>query len=69
VRPRSTWRRTPGTTPGQFRLRAAPINGMPGFVVAEPGGGVQTIALEIANGKIAAIYLVRNPDKLRGIVF
>jgi RNA polymerase sigma-70 factor (ECF subfamily) len=55
--------------PGQFRLRAAPINGMPGFVVAEPGGGVQTIALEIANGKIAAIYLVRNPDKLRGIVF
>jgi RNA polymerase sigma-70 factor (ECF subfamily) len=55
--------------PGQFRLRAAPINGMPGFVVAGPGGGVQTIALEIADGKISAIYLVRNPDKLRGIVF
>ena len=53
--------------PGEFRLRAAPINGMPGFVVAEPGGGVQTIALDIENGKISAIYLVRNPDKLRGV--
>jgi RNA polymerase sigma-70 factor (ECF subfamily) len=56
-------------TSGKFRLRAAPINGMPGLIVAEPDGGVQTIALEIANGKIAAIYLVRNPDKLRGIAF
>jgi RNA polymerase sigma-70 factor (ECF subfamily) len=56
-------------TPGEFRLRAAPINGMPGFIVAEPGGGVQTIALDIAEGKIAAIYLVRNPDKLRGVAF
>ena len=55
--------------PGEFRLRAAPINGMPGFVVAEPGGGVQTIALDIENGKISAIYLVRNPDKLRGVAF
>ena len=55
--------------PGEFRLRAAPINGMPGFVVAEPGGGVQTIALDIENGKISAIYLVRNPDKLRGVTF
>jgi RNA polymerase sigma-70 factor (ECF subfamily) len=55
--------------PGEFRLRAAPINGMPGFVVAEPGGGVQTIALDIENGKISAIYLVRNPDKLRRVAF
>jgi RNA polymerase sigma-70 factor (ECF subfamily) len=53
--------------PGGFRLRATPIKGMPGFVVAEPGGGVQTIALDIENGKISAIYLVRNPDKLRGV--
>jgi RNA polymerase sigma-70 factor (ECF subfamily) len=52
---------------GQFRLRPAPINGMPGFVVAEPGGGVQTIAIEVADGKIAAIYVVRNPDKLRNV--
>jgi RNA polymerase sigma-70 factor (ECF subfamily) len=57
------------SAPGEYRLRAAPINGMPGFIVAEPGGGVQTIALDIAEGKIAAIYLVRNPDKLRGVAF
>jgi len=54
---------------GEFRLRPASINGMPGFVLAEPGGGVQTIALDIADGKITAIYLVRNPDKLRGVAF
>jgi RNA polymerase sigma-70 factor, ECF subfamily len=52
---------------GQFQLGPAPINGMHGFVAAEPGGGVQTIAIEVANGKIAAIYVVRNPDKLRSV--
>lgn len=57
------------TPPGAFRLRPASINGMPGFVVGEPDGRVQTIALDIANGKIATIYLVSNPDKLRGIAF
>ena len=42
---------------------------MPGFIVAEADGGVQTISLDIADGKIAAIYVVRNPDKLRGVAF
>jgi RNA polymerase sigma-70 factor (ECF subfamily) len=54
---------------GEFCLRPASINGAPGFVLAEPGGGVQTIAFDFADGKITAIYLVRNPDKLRGVVF
>ena len=31
----------------------------------EGDGELQTTALEIADGKIAAIYVVRNPDKLR----
>jgi RNA polymerase sigma-70 factor (ECF subfamily) len=57
------------TSLGGFRYRAATINGAPGFIVAEPDGGVQTIGLDIAEGKITAIYLVRNPDKLRGVAF
>ncbi|HEY6991499.1 MAG TPA: sigma-70 family RNA polymerase sigma factor [Bryobacteraceae bacterium] len=40
------------------------INGLPGFVTIEQGI-LQTTALEIENGKIAAIYVVRNPDKLQ----
>lgn len=41
------------------------INGAPGFVTVEPGNIVQTTAFQIRNGKIAAIWIVRNPDKLR----
>ena len=55
--------------PGLFRFREATINGMPGFVIAEPSGAVQTVALDIDGGKIAAIYVMRNPDKLHGISF
>lgn len=41
------------------------INGLPGFVTIEQNGILQTTALQIGNGKIAAIYVVRNPDKLK----
>jgi RNA polymerase sigma-70 factor, ECF subfamily len=41
------------------------VNGLPGFVTMEQDGALQTTALEIADGRIAAIYVMRNPDKLR----
>ena len=37
----------------------------PGFITLEADGELQTTALEIEDGKVAAIYVVRNPDKLR----
>ena len=40
------------------------INGLPGFVTLEPGEVLQTTALEIEDGRITAIYVVRNPEKL-----
>lgn len=46
-------------------IRTGLINGLPGFVTREADGELQTTALEIKEGKIAAIYVVRNPDKLR----
>lgn len=46
-------------------LRYGLINGLPGFVTMEADGVPQTTAFEIADGKIAAIYVMRNPDKLR----
>ncbi|MBN3789869.1 sigma-70 family RNA polymerase sigma factor [Burkholderia sp. Ac-20353] len=50
---------------GSTLVRAGFVNGLPGFVTLEADGELQTTALEIEDGKIAAIYVVRNPDKLR----
>ena len=41
------------------------INGLPGFITIERGDILQTTALEIDDGRVVAIYVVRNPDKLR----
>jgi RNA polymerase sigma-70 factor (ECF subfamily) len=50
---------------GSTLLRTCRINGLPGFVTREADGEVQTTALDIEDGKIRAIYVMRNPDKLR----
>jgi RNA polymerase sigma-70 factor, ECF subfamily len=50
----------PGTLVG-YRM----INGLPGFVTREADGLLQTTALLVEDGRIAGIYVVRNPDKLR----
>jgi RNA polymerase sigma-70 factor, ECF subfamily len=46
-------------------LRYGLINGLPGFVTVEQDGILQTTALQIEDGKISAIYVTRNPDKVR----
>lgn len=48
-------------------LRTAQIDGLPGYISVDRGI-VQTTALEIRDGKITAIYIVRNPDKLQHLV-
>jgi RNA polymerase sigma-70 factor (ECF subfamily) len=48
-------------------LRPVLIDGLPGFVSIDRGRVLQTTALDVRDGKIAAIYIVRNPDKLRHI--
>jgi RNA polymerase sigma-70 factor (ECF subfamily) len=45
-------------------VRPARINGMPGFIIIDGEGEVETLALDIRDRRIAALYLVRNPDKL-----
>ncbi len=57
-RPGAWWR-------DDFRPRFAMINGLPGIVVEALEGTVQTSAFEIEDGVIRALYVVRNPDKLR----
>ncbi|SPK02027.1 RNA polymerase sigma factor [Methylorubrum extorquens DM4] len=48
-------------------LRTAIIDGLPGYVSSDRGGVLQATALDVRNGRIAAIYMVRNPDKLRHV--
>lgn len=43
------------------------INTLPGFVTLEADGLPQTTALEIRNGRISVIYVMRNPEKLAGV--
>ena len=40
------------------------IDGLPGYVSRDRGGVFQTTALDICDGRIAAIYITRNPEKL-----
>src|SRR4051812_42403698 len=56
-----------------WRLEPARINGLPGYVVFDDANGelVQTVALAPSAtepGRIGALYIQRNPDKLRGVL-
>jgi len=46
------------------RAEPATLNGLPGFVF-QTAEGTETMAVEVANGAIVAVYQVRNPDKVR----
>jgi RNA polymerase sigma-70 factor (ECF subfamily) len=50
---------------GSNLVRFGFVNGLPGFITREADGEFTTTALDIEDGKIAAIYVVRNPDKLK----
>ena len=57
----------------RWRLEPARINGLPGCLVFDEASGqlVQTVALAPSAsepGRIGALYIQRNPDKLRGLV-
>lgn len=57
------WRDLP-----QIRFAFAEINGLAGIIFYEGEKPLQTMALEpAADGSIAAIYVMRNPDKLRHV--
>jgi RNA polymerase sigma-70 factor (ECF subfamily) len=49
----------------EMTVRFDMINGLPGLILSGPDGLVQTNAFEIESDVVRAIYVVRNPDKLR----
>jgi RNA polymerase sigma-70 factor (ECF subfamily) len=50
--------------PDDTVARLARINGAPGIVFSHDGVVFQTMGLEIVDGRIAAVYTMRNPEKL-----
>jgi RNA polymerase sigma-70 factor (ECF subfamily) len=48
-------------------IEVVSVNGMPGYVTLEVDGTLQTTALQIEDGRITAIYITRNPEKLRHV--
>ncbi len=53
-----------GATP-PFKL--ATLNGAPGFLLYLDGALDQTLSIETDGEEISAVYLVRNPEKLKSI--
>lgn len=47
-------------------VRPVVIDGLPGFI-SRVDGYLQTTALQVEDGRVAAIYITRNPDKLEGL--
>lgn len=44
------------------------VNGAPGLLMRHPRSGTGTYSFDIAGGRIRTIFVVRNPDKLRGFL-
>jgi RNA polymerase sigma-70 factor (ECF subfamily) len=49
-------------------LQLVMVNGTPGLLLRHPVAGDGTYSFDIVDGRIRTIYIVRNPDKLRGFL-
>jgi RNA polymerase sigma-70 factor (ECF subfamily) len=58
--------RKPAGEPASF-IKPLWIDGLPGYASRERDGVLQTTAFEIDNGRIVAIYITRNPEKLTDV--
>ncbi|HEY2529642.1 MAG TPA: sigma-70 family RNA polymerase sigma factor [Xanthobacteraceae bacterium] len=52
-----------------MKVRPAVVNGMAGLVLREDDGSIDTLAIEHRDGRIVAVYLTRNPEKLHRVRF
>ena len=53
--------------PPGLAFEEATVNGRPGFLTTIDGHLRNVVALDIADDRIRGIYIVANPDKLRGV--
>ena len=53
--------------PREFTLRAARVNGRPGFIIYDRERPYGVISAELTEGRITAFHIVVNPDKLQRV--
>jgi RNA polymerase sigma-70 factor (TIGR02957 family) len=57
-----------GVAPEDMTVHPVELNGVPGIVINGPAGPITAVALDFdAAGRVGAIHLVANPDKLRAL--
>lgn len=56
-----------GTPVSAMNVDAAEINGVPGTVISAGGQPVAVLTMAVADGRITAIQLLANPDKLSAV--
>jgi RNA polymerase sigma-70 factor (ECF subfamily) len=49
-------------------VRMVLVNGLPGILVRPPAGDVTVLTLDVEGGLIRAVYIMRNPEKLDGVI-
>lgn len=54
-----------GVTSNPKWTRRVVVNGLPGEIAVNADGVLQTTAVDIRDGRVVALYVTRNPDKLR----
>ena len=52
---------------GDFALQLVTVNGQPGRVLRDARGVWDVLAIDVVEGRIGAVRIVRNPDKLRHV--
>jgi RNA polymerase sigma-70 factor (TIGR02957 family) len=65
----ASMRRRPydGVEIGDMKIEIADVNGVPGIIVRGAGEVLTTISATISDGRIHALHLVANPDKLHNV--
>ncbi|GAA0564090.1 RNA polymerase sigma-70 factor [Actinomadura livida] len=57
-----------GVDPADMRVRRVHLNGEPALIVDGPDGPISTVTAEVdGDGRVRAVHLVANPDKLRAV--
>src|SRR5262249_20140889 len=56
--------RVPKKAPAGLELRGVRVNGQPGLLALIDGQVIQVMTFDVVDGRIAACFIVRNPDKL-----
>lgn len=49
------------------RIETVTLNGLPGLVTFNAAGVQEAIAFQFSQGRVAAMYVMRNPEKLRSV--